>query len=116
MSPQLAFSFFSLYTYKPDQHVALQMYVLADTTFNSMSVDEVAAQHVNANCIVSSEPPCSQCTVPVRLVVCMSRPKNYLQRLVGMSTALVVGTFFPEFAAILQHQYHHLGMLVLELG
>ncbi|KAK9862533.1 hypothetical protein WJX84_012448 [Apatococcus fuscideae] len=30
----------------------VQVYVLADTTFNSMSVDEVAAQHINANCIV----------------------------------------------------------------
>ena len=30
-----------------------QVYVLGDTTYNSLGVDEVAAQHVNAQCVVS---------------------------------------------------------------
>lgn len=30
-----------------------QAFVMADTTYNSLGVDEVAAQHVNAQCIVS---------------------------------------------------------------
>ena len=33
----------------------VQVCVLADTTFNSMSVDEVAAQHINADCIVRAD-------------------------------------------------------------
>lgn len=31
----------------------LQAFVMADTTYNSLGVDEVAAQHVNAQCVVS---------------------------------------------------------------
>ena len=34
----------------------LQGFVMADTTYNSHGVDEVAAQHVNAQCVVSSTP------------------------------------------------------------
>ena len=30
----------------------MQVYILADTTYNSLSVDEVAAAHVNAQCVV----------------------------------------------------------------
>lgn len=33
-------------------HSTQQVYVLADTTYNPLSVDEVAAQHVNADCVV----------------------------------------------------------------
>ena len=29
-----------------------QVYLLADTTFNSLAVDEVAAEHINAECVV----------------------------------------------------------------
>jgi hypothetical protein len=31
-----------------------QVYVLADTSYNPLSVDEVAAAHVNADCVVST--------------------------------------------------------------
>ena len=31
----------------------LQAYVMADTTYNSLGVDEVAAQHASAQCVVS---------------------------------------------------------------
>ncbi len=31
----------------------MQIYILADTTYNSLSVDEVAAAHIGADCIVS---------------------------------------------------------------
>jgi hypothetical protein len=31
----------------------MQVYVLADTSYNPLSVDEVAAAHVNADCVVS---------------------------------------------------------------
>jgi hypothetical protein len=31
-----------------------QVYVLADTSYNPLSVDEVAAAHVNADCVVSA--------------------------------------------------------------
>lgn len=34
----------------------LQIYILADTTYNSLSVDEVAAAHIGAECIVSWPP------------------------------------------------------------
>lgn len=30
----------------------MQAYILADTTYNPLSVDEVAAAHVNADCVV----------------------------------------------------------------
>lgn len=33
-----------------------QVYVLADTSYNSEGVDEVAAQHVNADCVVRFGP------------------------------------------------------------
>ena len=32
----------------------MQAFVMADTTYNSLGVDEVAAQHVNAQCVVGS--------------------------------------------------------------
>lgn len=32
-----------------------QTFVLADTTYNSLGVDEVAAQHASAHCVVSSQ-------------------------------------------------------------
>jgi hypothetical protein len=32
----------------------MQAYILADTTYNSLSVDEVAAAHVDAQCVVSA--------------------------------------------------------------
>lgn len=38
-------------TQPPSLH-ASQVYVLADTTYNSLSVDEVAASHVDAHCVV----------------------------------------------------------------
>lgn len=31
----------------------LQVSILADTTYNSLNVDEVAAQHAQADCVVS---------------------------------------------------------------
>lgn len=34
----------------------MQAYILADTTYNSLSVDEVAAAHVNAQCVVREQP------------------------------------------------------------
>ena len=34
------------------QFEGVQVHLLADTTFNSQDVDEVAAQHVNSDCIV----------------------------------------------------------------
>ena len=34
----------------------MQAYILADTTYNSLSVDEVAAAHVDAQCVVSASP------------------------------------------------------------
>lgn len=30
----------------------LQAYILADTTYNSLSVDEVAAAHIQGDCVV----------------------------------------------------------------
>ena len=36
--------------------VAHQVFVLADTSYNSEGVDEVAAQHIGGDCIVSSLP------------------------------------------------------------
>lgn len=36
---------------------SLQLYVLADTSYNSLSVDEVAAAHVGAQCVVRFELP-----------------------------------------------------------
>lgn len=35
----------------------MQAFVMADTTYNSLGVDEVAAQHVNAQCVVSPHRP-----------------------------------------------------------
>ena len=32
----------------------VQAFVMADTTYNSLGVDEVAAQHVNAQCVVGN--------------------------------------------------------------
>ena len=32
----------------------MQAFVMADTTYNSLGVDEVAAQHVNAQCVVGN--------------------------------------------------------------
>jgi diphthamide biosynthesis protein 2 len=41
----------------------MQVYVLADTTYNPLSIDEVAAQHVNADCVVRSVAAlCKHCT------------------------------------------------------
>ena len=37
----------------------VQAFVMADTTYNSLGVDEVAAQHVNAECVVRNI--CSVC-------------------------------------------------------
>ena len=34
----------------------MQAFVMADTTYNSVGVDEVAAQHVDAQCVVSLSP------------------------------------------------------------
>lgn len=36
----------------------LQVSVLADTSYNSLSVDEVAAQHAQADCVVISKSDC----------------------------------------------------------
>jgi diphthamide biosynthesis protein 2 len=33
--------------------VHMQVYVLADTSYNPLSIDEVAAAHVKADCVVS---------------------------------------------------------------
>ena len=43
----------------------MQAYILADTTYNSLSVDEVAAAHVDAQCVVSDSPAqlCLPCCV-----------------------------------------------------
>lgn len=40
----------------PATHIAPQpqVFVLADTSYNPLSVDEVAAAHVNADCVVST--------------------------------------------------------------
>jgi len=38
----------------------MQVYVLADTSYNPLSVDEVAAAHVNADCVVSQLDPLSE--------------------------------------------------------
>lgn len=53
-----------------------QVYVMADTTYNPLSVDEVAAQHVNADCVVRvGGVPCgcvfarSLCTAPSWVLV-----------------------------------------------
>lgn len=34
-----------------------QVYVLADTTYNPLGVDEVAAEHMAAQCVVSTHLP-----------------------------------------------------------
>lgn len=39
-------------TVRPPLPLCKQVYVLADTTYNSLSVDEVAATHVDADCVV----------------------------------------------------------------
>ena len=47
-----------------------QAFVMADTTYNSLGVDEVAAQHVNAQCIVSPSD-------------CMDRPAKSAHHVLG---------------------------------
>lgn len=39
-------------------HGAVQLYVMADTTYSSCCVDEVGAAHVNAECVVHYGPAC----------------------------------------------------------
>lgn len=38
----------------------MQIYLLADTTYNSLGVDEIAAAHVDAEAVVSSQDACSK--------------------------------------------------------
>lgn len=39
--------------------VCWQVYVLADTSYNPLSIDEVAAAHVKADCVVSLRSLCT---------------------------------------------------------
>lgn len=50
----------------------MQAYILADTTYNPLSVDEVAAAHVNADCVVRhSRGGCGRVSGIVAQSVCL---------------------------------------------
>ena len=56
----------------------VQAFVMADTTYNSLGVDEVAAQHVSAQCVVGNV--CSVCLYVYASVhpASLMRPSGYL--------------------------------------
>lgn len=58
----------------------MQAYILADTTYNSLSVDEVAAAHVNAQCVVRVRVQPHQVPhIPLRLLAPTHGPPSPLQ-------------------------------------
>lgn len=58
-------------------HGAVQLYVMADTTYSSCCVDEVGAAHVNAECVVHYGPACfSPQDIKIACLVCFWESTN----------------------------------------